>query len=290
MAIGNLMDSECIEIDPKNNESTQPDEVESVEKEVGAKRKRKDRSIVWNFFDKDEKAAIKGSNKVPCKCKKCKTNFLYDSIQGTEGNPQYDTVDGLLKTTFDEYASNVSFTTSNHATTSSVRKVGEETSDDTRHLSSVRAKLLDFDEFQNNESTTNKKSELQLYLEEPRMERTLELDVLAFWKSNEFRYPVLASMARDFLTIPISTVASESTFSASGRVLDQHRSSLGKETLEALICTKDWLFAGSNEVPLEELAEDIMSMSLDGGPESGLKWRIEELAERFNVKNPTSYC
>ena len=101
------------------------------------------------------------------------------------------------------------------------------------------------------------------------MERTLELDVLAFWKSNEFRYPVLARMARDFLTIPISTVASESTFSASGRVLDQHRSSLSKETLEALICTKDWLFAGSNEVPLEELAEDIMSMSLDGGPESG---------------------
>ncbi|PWA80375.1 zinc finger, BED-type [Artemisia annua] len=77
------MDSECIEIDPKNNKSTQPDEVESVEKEVGAKRKRKDRSIVWNFFDKDEKGAVKGSNKVPCKCKKCNTHFLYDSIQGT---------------------------------------------------------------------------------------------------------------------------------------------------------------------------------------------------------------
>ncbi|PWA43547.1 HAT, C-terminal dimerization domain-containing protein [Artemisia annua] len=169
------MDSECIEIEPKNNESTQPDEVESVEKEVGAKRKRKDRSIVWNFFDKDEKGAVKGSNKVPL--------FKGRVILS-------DTWRNVL-TTFDEYACHVSFTTSNHATTSSVRKVGEETSDDTRHLSSIRAKLLDFDEFQSNESATNKKSELQLYLEEPRMERTLELDVLAFWKSNEFRYPVL---------------------------------------------------------------------------------------------------
>ena len=77
------MDSECIEIDPQNNDSTQPDEVESVEREVGAKRKRKERSIVWNFFDKDEKGKVKGSNKVPCKCKKCNTIFMYDSIQGT---------------------------------------------------------------------------------------------------------------------------------------------------------------------------------------------------------------
>ncbi|PWA66707.1 zinc finger, BED-type [Artemisia annua] len=220
--MGGKMDSECIEIDPKNNESTQPDEVESVEKEVGAKRKRKDRSIVWNFFEKDEKGAVKGSNKVPCKCKKCNTHFLYDSIQGTgnlkrhmekcfEGNPQYDVVDGLLKTTFDEYACHVSFTTSNHATTSSVRKVGEETSDDTRHLSSIRAKLLDFDEFQSNESATNKKSELQLYLEEPRMERTLELDV--FKIEDTSKGSELKSSLKDLMsTIPLRIVLNRFRF------------------------------------------------------------------------------
>ena len=46
------------------------DEVHSVDMEGGVKRKRKDRSAVWNFFEKD-KNAIKGAKKVQCKCNKC---------------------------------------------------------------------------------------------------------------------------------------------------------------------------------------------------------------------------
>ena len=49
-------------------------------------------------------------------------------------------------------------------------------------------------------------------------------------------------MARDVLTIPISTVASESAFSVGGRVLDQFRSSLKLETVESIICSRDWIF------------------------------------------------
>jgi hypothetical protein len=50
-------------------------------------------------------------------------------------------------------------------------------------------------------------------------------------------------VARDVLAIPASTVASESAFSAGGRVVDKYRSRLDPEVVEALICTKDWIRA-----------------------------------------------
>jgi hypothetical protein len=57
-------------------------------------------------------------------------------------------------------------------------------------------------------------------------------------------------MARDVLSIPISTVASESCFSTSGRVIDQYRSSLKLDIVEALICTKDWLYGQQGNIRL----------------------------------------
>ncbi|CAI9277873.1 unnamed protein product [Lactuca saligna] len=42
------------------------------------------------------------------------------------------------------------------------------------------------------------------------------------FSAKEIRYPTLAQMARDVLTLPISTVASESTFSTGDRVLDAY--------------------------------------------------------------------
>ena len=86
------------------------------------------------------------------------------------------------------------------------------------------------------------KSELEVYLDEPRVQGSVELDVLEFWKGNQFRYPELSCMARDILSIPISTVASESAFSVGGQVFDQYRSSLKPAVVEALVCTRDWLF------------------------------------------------
>ena len=84
--------------------------------------------------------------------------------------------------------------------------------------------------------------ELDRYLDEPRLARSMELDILSFWKSNQFRYPVLASMACDILAVPVSTVASEASFSVGGRILDSFRSSLKPNTVEALVCIRDWLY------------------------------------------------
>ena len=47
-------------------------------------------------------------------------------------------------------------------------------------------------------------------------------------------------MTRDILAIPITTVASEATFSAGGRVIDTYRASLSPETVQVLLCGEDW--------------------------------------------------
>ena len=87
------------------------------------------------------------------------------------------------------------------------------------------------------------RSELDLYLEEAVLPRTPSFDVLGWWKSNAPKYPTLQAIARDLLAIPVSTIASESAFSASGRLASPHRIRLHPKTLEALICIQSWLWA-----------------------------------------------
>ncbi|KAJ4808891.1 Zinc finger BED domain-containing protein DAYSLEEPER [Rhynchospora pubera] len=74
-----------------------------------------------------------------------------------------------------------------------------------------------------------------------------EFDILTWWKMKVPKYPVLSRLARDILAVPISTVASESAFSTSGRVLSPVRNSLSDESIEALLCAQDWLRASITE-------------------------------------------
>jgi hypothetical protein len=90
---------------------------------------------------------------------------------------------------------------------------------------------------------TEAQSELDNYLEENLIPRTNDFDILGWWKSNSTKWPVLSSVARDVLTIPASTVPSESAFSTGERVVSDFRSRLNTETIEALICLQDWLRA-----------------------------------------------
>jgi hypothetical protein len=77
-------------------------------------------------------------------------------------------------------------------------------------------------------------------LDEPRIINAEDgdFDILSYWKGNEFRYPIVAAMAHDVLSILISNVALESTFSVGGRVIDQYRSLLKPDIVEALVCTR----------------------------------------------------
>ena len=91
-------------------------------------------------------------------------------------------------------------------------------------------------------------SELQMYLSYDFTkgmddDEINSLDLLAWWKQQSSKHPTLAAMARDILAIQVSSVTSERAFSASGRVLDDRRTSLKPETLEMCVCFKDWLDA-----------------------------------------------
>jgi len=71
-----------------------------------------------------------------------------------------------------------------------------------------------------------------------------QFDILAWWKNQTEEYPILAKIARGMLVVQVSTVASESAFSAGGRVADPFHSRLDPEMVQALICMKDWVAAG----------------------------------------------
>ena len=63
-------------------------------------------------------------------------------------------------------------------------------------------------------------------------------------------------MLLDILAIQISTVASESAFSTSGRVLNEYRTSLSTLIVEALVCTQDWV--RKSRKPIIDDIDDIL--------------------------------
>ncbi|KAM0860378.1 hypothetical protein ACQ4PT_046569 [Festuca glaucescens] len=61
------------------------------------------------------------------------------------------------------------------------------------------------------------------------------------------RFPVVSKMGRKFLTIPATSVSSESTFSTGGRVLDDYRSALHPAMVEALVCASNFIRGSKND-------------------------------------------
>lgn len=95
-----------------------------------------------------------------------------------------------------------------------------------------RRKLLDKDQ-----------DELTHYLSEEEIDD--KIDVLRWWKLQENgSYPNLAQMARDYLSIPASSAATERSFSVAGNLITENRSCLSPETVRALMCIKSWRKSG----------------------------------------------
>ena len=71
-------------------------------------------------------------------------------------------------------------------------------------------------------------------------------------------------MTKDILAVPISTVASKSAFSTSGRILYDFRSSLSAESVQALVCAQDWIRKGDDPEPSEPDVLDFLSELEEG--------------------------
>ncbi|KAL6176525.1 hypothetical protein ACLB2K_053158 [Fragaria x ananassa] len=111
--------------------------------------------------------------------------------------------------------------------------------------------------------------DLHYYLDMPTLEVSngLEFNILGWWRSHEEVYPVLSLIARDLLSVPPSTVASEAIFifiirytkfnfsfinTHTFRVVSEKRASLSPSTIQALICLKDWKLVDARQQDKEQ--------------------------------------
>ena len=94
-------------------------------------------------------------------------------------------------------------------------------------------------------SSPNNTTDINRYLnvETIPFEDNEDFDILEWWKKQQIKYPVLSIIARDVLTVSVSTVASEAAFSAGGRVVSKKRCNLSPQAIEAVVYLKDWSLA-----------------------------------------------
>ena len=91
-----------------------------------------------------------------------------------------------------------------------------------------------FSSAQNQQSLTEKVSiEMKHYLAETSI--SLNSDPLAWWKSKDSMYPLLAHLAKYYLSIPATSVPSERVFSTAGNIVNAQGSGLLLENVDCLI-------------------------------------------------------
>ncbi|KAL6553826.1 hypothetical protein OROMI_019499 [Orobanche minor] len=174
--------------------------------------------------------------------KQCFTRLYDDEKTGAD---KYNDVIFKLEKLFEEYAPPVS----NESAQAPAASSASPSQNSTNAGLSTRKRKFQFADFVVDKPTQAApipilKSKLDLYLEDPLhiQDPDTPFNILHFWKENENKYGELSHLSRDVLTVPLTTVASESTFSIGGRVLDKWRSSLLPDNVEALITARSWLY------------------------------------------------
>jgi hypothetical protein len=90
---------------------------------------------------------------------------------------------------------------------------------------------------QNDNDITNR--EFNSYLLLPRVPS--EIDILQWWASRKSDYPILAKLARKYLSIPATSVPSERLFSSAGLTITEKRTCLNSQFVESILLLKSAL-------------------------------------------------
>ena len=91
------------------------------------------------------------------------------------------------------------------------------------------------------------KSELDFYLEEPVIPWIEDFDIISWWRTSSSKYPILSSVARDLLAIPISVATSYDAYDTTARKVDWNIISAGRDLMGALMCTRSWNQSNSDK-------------------------------------------
>ena len=108
-------------------------------------------------------------------------------------------------------------------------------------LPSFAASVLQVIDISGEDDSVEDDDEVSRYFADPIVRSEEDANPLRWWKNNSARYPKLSLIAKDFLSIPASTVASEAAFSQSGRVITDYRSNLSPDSVSILMELKSWM-------------------------------------------------
>lgn len=287
-------ENERMEIDDEDEAQSETHPTQAAETLSHSKRAR---SSVWEEF---VPVGVEADGKRRSQCIHCNKKLVSESASGTSSlkrhlgicpkkppgssdEPEYDhkvdartaeskvdVVKKNLKLLYEDYVAKLRTSSSTSSLNSSATPTPQELLTE-----SPLEDDLNYDLFELERSIQpgldNKKTNLEMYLEDPRLElRSFsETEVLDYWKDKGQRYGDLASLACDLLSIPITTVASESAFSIGGRVISPYRNRLLPKNVQALLCTRNWLrgfaeFEGDIEDYFDEDSEATTTTSSSG--------------------------
>ncbi|CAL4950833.1 unnamed protein product [Urochloa decumbens] len=185
--------------------------------------------------------------------------FSYSKIYGAEAAKYVKVVDDAVHELYKEYVAQPLPLTPAYVEQGEANN-GPASANNRQGAPSTGDGLLDFDMYLSEiQSSQPSKSELEQYLDESLTPRIQEFDILNWWKLNTVKFPTLSKMARDILAIPMSLVSSGNSIFTAGtgsHMLDDYRSSLRPEIVEALVCAKDWLqYSATTEAPSSTLVK-----------------------------------